>query len=199
MRKVSDSISNYLWNQMSDFSKNQTSLAVIRFGIETILSLFYSLSAILVVAYLFDVTIPTLWFLLSVNILRAFSGGAHCSSVMRCSITGAIFIPTLSWLSDSYYLSNNYYLDLLMFFLGLIFILIFAPKDNPQKPIIGEEYRKKLKKLSMICYTGLFLLALLINVKGPLIIGCLWQIFSITLWGEIFIKKVDTFLKRIGI
>ncbi|WP_372997725.1 accessory gene regulator ArgB-like protein [Lutispora sp.] len=144
-----NNIANWLTMHIKDNVSDLTDLQLIKikFGIECLLSeasktiiyilffSFLSLTTEFLVAFLFFTAI------------RVFAGGYHEETYWRCFITSLLFLGSCIFLGLS--LNITIYGKIAIIIFSAIIAYIFSPVDHPNKPIISEQRRKKLKYLSI--------------------------------------------------
>lgn len=144
-----NNIANWLTMHIKDNVSDLTDLQLIKikFGIECLLSeasktiiyilffSFFSLATEFLIAFLFFTAI------------RVFAGGYHEETYWRCFITSLLFLGSCIFLGLS--LNITIYGKIAIIIFSAIIAYIFSPVDHPNKPIISEQRRKKLKYLSI--------------------------------------------------
>jgi len=156
--KISNRTGEYLAKQLQ-LSEEQAE--IISYGLEKMIFTTLGFLAILAVGWLIQIPLQTFAAVLTGASLRKFSGGNHCSTALRCLITGALIYPAGAWLAGlcfRLYGASAYYLCCMVAIIFVIFLVIsrFAPVDSPGKPIISAEFRKQLRYKSqfMVVITG---------------------------------------------
>ena len=178
---------------------------VIRYGAEVALGALFQLSIFMAAAYLCGLFYEMAGILAASALLRRYSGGAHCSKYYRCTLSGLFTYLFLAYLLR--YISPEYYIFYLtaaaLVCYGLIYRL--APVDNPAKRIIDPIQRRRLRNKSYAVVTVLLLLSVIFRHQDcpvmalALLLGLLWQSFTLTSGGGQFIAAWDRFLLRIEI
>jgi len=139
--------------------------------------------------------------------LRLFTGGAHSSSPLICTLLGMVMIPLLGKIAAvTAPLFTSLSLFLIVapgFILSLIIIWRLAPVDSPAKPITSIEHRKKLHFLSIAAVLLLTVGQSFLLIKGQaltvvlaLSLGLWWQAFALTKAGHRFATFTDNFKLR---
>lgn len=186
-------------------SKQTVNEDVIRYGAEVILGAFVQLCIFLVIAYLCGLFYEMAGMLVASGLLRRYSGGAHCSKYYRCTLSGLVTYLLLACLLQ--YIDYNYYLFYLITTAVICYGLAcwLAPVDNPSKKIIDPIQRRSLRNKSYIVITILLLLSFILQhqdcqiVALSVLLGLLWQSFTLTPGGGYFITAWDRFLLGIEI
>ena len=183
------------------FLKSNTSISenqeqIIVFASQLIESTLISIGFIIFVSLMLHNTRETLLVLLASGSVRLVSGGAHCGSAIRCAIVGATIFPLIATVSN--YIVNYFSLWVVFCILSISMLLIvkYAPAESPGKPLVNKNYIKKMYRLSISIGSLVSLLAILSfkydrNVSVCLVLGFLWQTFSISPLGYKFISFMD--------
>lgn len=140
-----------------------------KFGLECF---FEELIKFIIYLVFFSVLSLTQYFLVATIVftsLRSFAGGYHEKTAVRC-----FFITLLSMsliIFPSAYLELNFIIKIIISILSFSSILYFAPVDHPNKPIISEARKRRLKFLSL-CFTIIYLVISFVinNDLGELIL-----------------------------
>ena len=139
--------------------------------------------------------------------LRLFTGGAHSSSPLKCTLLGMVVVPLLGKIAA---VTAPFFTPLSLalivapgLILSLIIIWRLAPVDSPAKPITSLEYRKKLHFLSIAAVLLLTVGQSFLLIKGQapavvlaLSLGLWWQAFALTKAGNRFATFTDNFKLR---
>ncbi|NLO89943.1 MAG: accessory gene regulator B family protein [Clostridia bacterium] len=146
---------------------------------------------------------------LTAAIFRVFSGGAHASHPIRCSIIGATVFTTVGALVATFYIPvGNYQFGMILlvvFVISSVIFYIYVPADTPGKPITSQVQRTYLRIISysllvvwsaavyflFISARDVFAESLIIASLG----GLCWQVFTLTPPGYLVFDRFDTFLK----
>jgi len=199
-----------LEQKISDFLAEKLNLdsdthQIIHYSLHLLFSTIMGLIFIIIVALLIGSLPQTLLAAFSAALIRSFSGGAHCSSPLRCSISGAIIFPLLGLVVK---IINSRINDLSTIILlvvlacsALINFYKWSPADSPGKPISTVGQRTTLRRFTFI-FTILITLVSFIffslkdqvlgkTVPISLILGMAWQGFSVSPAGYIFTHWLD--------
>lgn len=163
--KISTRVSNYLSKELN-ISEEQR--CIISYSIETLFLVIIGFIIVLTVGWIIGVPKATFIALISGDLLRKFSGGAHFSSPIPCLTTSAITYPFVSWIGvQVMYFGVNYPIyKTVLFVISVICIIIvwsLSPVDSVAKPIVSVSFRKKLRCLSVIVVISLSIIALYFN------------------------------------
>lgn len=120
------------------------------------------------------------------GVLRLFSGGTHCSTPLKCMLTGTVLYTFVGWGAANIYVlrPDKFVLSVSMYILAMVSLIIvakYAPVDSPAKPIVSVDYRNKLHKSSIII-TLVLITMMLINYQ---------TIWEITISGGLFMQALS--------
>ena len=118
----------------------------LKFGIQIILTEFYKLLFIYLIAFLLNCIVPTLIIHLIFFLLRQVCLGYHFKNLYVCLIWSAMVFPVVA-----HYLTNlNIKLQVAYLYTGIsifiLFIYMLAPKGTKNQPIINRKHRNYLRK-----------------------------------------------------
>lgn len=183
--------------------------SIIEYGIYAFMQMFISVFLVAIFGYIFDVLIEALIISFVGAILRKYSGGAHASTALNCSIIGVIFTVIPAYIISKYYYNMNWILliGVIWYIISVISIYKLAPVDSPNKPIKKIEKIKRLKKGSIII-TTIYIVIVLFNMilnyitKNNIFliysiciyVGGAWQVFTLTECGHKIVKLIDSLL-----
>lgn len=146
-----------VYNKLSDICvefisknvvKSDEELEEIDYGIQVILINMFKLTILFLSAYFLGILMNTIVAVTSFAIIRIFASGVHASSNLKCTITNIILFIGNAYLSTQIIL--NKYILIIIFILSLILIIIYAPADTEDRPLISFVLRRKLKIYSVI-------------------------------------------------
>lgn len=208
MENMANKIAEYLGNEL-ELDKDRR--LVISYGTFAIMQTVVSIFIVFIIGYILKLSTEALIICFTVSILRKYSGGAHASSAERCIILGTI-------LCIGQTIVVKYLLEPLVSIKGLIIIVIcstviayfsiykLVPVDSIKKQIKSQKKIRKMKIYSSIT-VGIYIFIIFINILFNytnsiryslcILIGLLWQIFTLTASGHFVTNKIDTFLKNI--
>lgn len=112
--------------------------------------------------------------------LRLTSAGLHAKSSMICTITSLIFYLGGAYLSNNFTIPFNTSFIVCIIFTTLL--VKYSPADTENRPILGKENRKRLKKETLIiciCFLGFNLLLKSIKVINLTMYVMIFQTISI--------------------
>lgn len=200
-------VNRILLNYKKHLSIDENKEAILRYSLHLVISSITGFGLALLIAWLLGIFTYVLVIMVMVALLRTFSGGAHCSSAVNCTVFGAIMMNLLGLFVKYFPLNRElgFTSMLLTFLFSLWAICIYAPADTPGKPITTKVKREKLRKRSLITICiwyavvlGWFSVTDQFNLMMNLtFIGVLWQSFTLTKSGYHFCHLADKILKKI--
>ncbi len=212
MERLAGKIANYLTDELN-FDNDKRD--VIAYGFFAILHTILSVFLVIVFGLIFNVVVEALIISFTTSILRRYSGGVHASTPGNCTAIGTVLCigQTLIVRFALWPILNVNLLILLgaAAFLWCFYIINkLAPIDNPSKPIVKEEKRKRMKKLSFVILMS-YLAIVCVNIAVyfftashkvtiyclSIYAGMLWQTFTLTKTGHKIFKGLDIFLSNI--
>lgn len=193
---------------------DEDSEKIIVYGAINILQTTFSILWIVIVGFILRVLYEALIFSTAASILRKYSGGVHASSPNRCIIIGTALSSAAGLIVDKF--SHNISLinttAMSIFFITASFIIVIlkAPVDNIRKPITDLNMKKRFKKNSIITLIVFSIVIAILStlyettprlyylkIIHSIILGVLWQSFTLTKMGITIFEKVDSILKSI--
>ncbi|MDD2267982.1 MAG: accessory gene regulator B family protein [Eubacteriales bacterium] len=196
---------------------NDEQVAVVAYGLFAILQTIGMFILSSIIGIIFRCWIECFMIFLAVGIMRKYTGGAHSSTLLGCTLFSLFIIGSLGYISR--YALNDLYLSLqesyyhyliFLFYIPVYTIMILivkklAPVDSPNKPIRKPEKIKRLNNYSVILVSFYFLLSALffsianhnirfLSVSLSLLFATVWQTFTLTKPGHKLIHILD-FLK----
>ncbi|WP_054695951.1 accessory gene regulator ArgB-like protein [Syntrophomonas palmitatica] len=172
----------------------------IRYGLEVFLGAFFQISIILLLAWPLGIFRQTLAIVCAAALYRRFAGGAHCGAYYRCTIMGWFSFLGLSYICR--FIDLTYYPYYFSITLLSCFLVIYlkAPVDTEEKPVSNPRHRSQLRIKSFLIVTAFLLLSLLAKANGldllavGFLLGLLWQTFTMTPWGALYMHLWDRLL-----
>ena len=133
------------------------------YGFELLFSSLMSTSIIFVVGMLLGRIIETIVFLITFVLLRSFTGGYHANSYLLCALVTSLSYGFVLLLSELIKVSINAYIILAL--VGLVVLLIFAPKEHPNKKLTTEK-KIKFKIISIIIFALIMIVGIYIKINS---------------------------------
>lgn len=206
MERIINSFAEYLALELElDKEKKE----VIAYGAFAIIQIVMSIVFIIIFGIIFKCMVEALIISFTVSILRKYSGGVHASSLERCIVLGtlicigaALIVKYMTYSNINF--KNLIVAEIAIFIFSYIIIIKLSPVDSPEKPIKNLNKRVKMKKLSIVILTLYLICATVgffmwnnkvITYSLCISIGVLWQTFTLTSMGHIFVTKLDKKLK----
>ncbi|WP_173918178.1 accessory gene regulator B family protein [Halobacillus sp. Marseille-Q1614] len=163
----------------------------IRYGLEWVLSGFYQVMAVVLLAFPFQLHKEALVCLITGALLRMASGGVHFASYWWCFAVGTVQILFSSFLAAAFE-QQGLHIPLVPTFVilaaGLILTAVFAPRLYKTKLLFSHTRLLVFKGVSVALYTLLSILMLSIITDPSLqfVIGMalFYQVFSLTPFGD---------------
>jgi len=145
-KEIALSATNHFINKgVIDESKR----VVYQYGFEVLFSTLVYSFIFVATALISETLIKSVVFWLGFFIIRKTSGGYHCNTYFSCHllflVNHLLFIVVIKTIPYSFIST----LSIILFVLSFVFILIFAPVDNYNKPFIKTE-RKRFRKMSIV-------------------------------------------------
>ncbi|WP_027717565.1 accessory gene regulator ArgB-like protein [Desulfovirgula thermocuniculi] len=169
-----------------------------------------SVAAVAFLGWLLGCMGEALAVLFTVFVLRSFSGGAHCTSPVRCTLTSALLAPAMGKLAaaGSLLLGAKALYPAVLGGGGLATWLCWrlAPVESPAKPLTSEAARAFFRRASTAVAAGAIILQVALlrftPVPRSLVLavtaGLLWQVFTLTAAGHRFVAGLDKTLSIIA-
>jgi accessory gene regulator B len=202
IESICEKISSYIAQELN-FDDDKKS--VINYGVFAFIQMGICMALVLMVGFIFNVTIEAFIVSLTISILRKSSGGVHAKSPGRCAVIGTVACVGMALICKyiNVSLSLCIVLGIIIFTWSYYIVHKLAPVDSIAKPIRSVKKIKRLKKssimilsiylivviINMLCYTIMKNLSIL---TYPLCIymGLLWQVFSLTKCGHLVLGKL---------
>ena len=153
--KVLDSILNFLKKQ-SDYSESD--LMKIRYGLEGIYLTITKLLVIFIVALLLGIFKEVIICLLLFNLIRYFSFGFHAEKSYECLILSLLNFIAIPYLFLNF--NRELVLDIIIGFVCLFILLIYAPADTVKRPL--RDIKKRIFRKFSTLLIGIIYFVLLI-------------------------------------
>lgn len=148
LHKISENIANYLFDAESKYP-----MSVYIYGIELIISELIGTVIVLIIGILFNSLIESIIFMLSLSLIRFFSGGYHAKTYLRCNmvfVTSALLVFITHKLYVQYLIEYNIVIYITVFIISFIIMAIFSPVENENKKIEkSDRLRFKITAISI--------------------------------------------------
>ena len=170
-------ISSFLVQKMARYLElSDNKKAVLTYGLDIIFITTLGYLCILLVSYLLNITHIVLPILLIHSLLRYFSGGAHGTKWIYCVSLSVLVFNTLG-LVLNYLLQSGLLtlqgltiLNFIVFIIGFYIISQKAPIEAPEKPLINQKQKEKLRVYSLtvlLVWYGVVLILILFPMATP--------------------------------
>lgn len=200
---ITNQISTHITKQISIQlpKKTKDELAIINYGLETLLMNVYKVLIIFLIASWLDIlTLAFISFAIG-SIIRFFASGVHAKNWWLCLGISSINILATAYVSQFIHISLSLTLSIML--LTVITFYLYAPADTAAKPIINKKKRTFNKWGSIIATGILGALILVLNIPIFLNIYCLNLLFlsfytlpiTYNLFGQTY-RNYDNYLKN---
>ena len=125
---------------------------VYKYGLELVLSFLFSTAVIIAVGAAIGKLLPALVFLAVFISVRRFTGGYHADTYLKCKLTTVSVYLIVSAASSLF--DVGYAAFIICAVTGLAVILLFAPIENPNKPLTTKSKRRN-RIIGLVFYESL--------------------------------------------
>ncbi|HHY91345.1 MAG TPA: accessory gene regulator B family protein [Clostridiales bacterium] len=135
---------------------SELDIKIIKFGLECIFGEGSKFLAYLIFFSFFSLAKEYLIAFLFFALTRFAAGGYHEKTYWRCFITSLLIFSSI--LGIAIYVPLPFWLRIFMSILSVMLMVVYAPVDHPNKPIISEHRRRKFKRLAIgmaILFSGI--------------------------------------------
>ena len=147
-RYLGENIAKSLGNSMS-LTLDETE--VVAYGLEYFLLNLLGIGLSLLAGYVFGIFTETVIILLCWALLRRFTGGAHCSTIWRCTASSSVIIIGVALAARQLIFLKPLTLWVSILITWTLFATwIWAPVGSRQKPLHDPEKRKKMHRQALI-------------------------------------------------
>lgn len=129
------------------------------YGLEMIISTFIGLSIVLIIGYIFDYIIFSLFYLIFIVPIRMCTGGYHAKSYFTCNIVFSLFYVLAIFL----YINIKDEQSIIFAYINLFsipLIVKLAPLENKNK-LLKEKIKRRCRNMSIAIYVISVLLSIL--------------------------------------
>lgn len=179
--------------------KDPYKIALVRYIVESLLSMLLSLFFILIFGLIFGLLKTALRLSIVVAVLKAFMGGLHLKTPLRCAFAGGVMTILLSYLAHGLPFHQIPKLIQLWIFVILVFIVWKqAPLEAKGKPLTSQQ------KKSLARYSRLLILLVTFTCWGwpqgfavnELFYGTVFQVLNLTKPLALALASLDRALDR---
>ena len=146
LHTISENIANSLFDEESKYP-----MSIYVYGIELMISSLIGTIVVLTMGILFKSVIESIIFMVSLSLIRFFSGGYHAQTYIRCNTVfaiSALLVFITSKLYIKYPMEYNIIIHIGVFVVSFIIMAIFSPVENENKKIDKSD-RLKFKIISI--------------------------------------------------
>lgn len=186
---------------------------VIAYGLTAMIQTIATVLLTFILSLLLGTPVEALIICFSVSSLRRFSGGTHVRYIEECAMIGVLYCVSFSFVSKYLLLAvlNFYWMSAaisIVYIWSFLMVYRLAPVDCPNKPIRSENKKKRMRKgafITLFVFLSFSVLFLLLSLRFQymdslgvsLLFGVVWQTFTLTKFGSIFLNKIDTIISRV--
>lgn len=127
---------------------NEEELEIINYGLESIYLTLVKIVIIIFLSLLLGIFKEVILMIASYNIIRFFAFGLHAPNSTSCLITSIILFIGGAYVSV--YLDISIYIKIIISFISILLISIYAPADTEKRPLINRKKRMKYKYISIV-------------------------------------------------
>lgn len=132
----------------SNPSITEDDIEIINYGLESVYLTVTKLIVILTLSILLNITDKMLLILVFYNVIRITAFGIHASKSIYCLISSCLFLIGGVYVCELLHLS--FIIKVIMCFICIMFVFLYAPADTHKRPIINKKKRKIYKTVSLI-------------------------------------------------
>lgn len=157
VKQLSDSMASYLSHQLN-YDKEKES--ILSYGLEIIVGEFVKIAPILALSLLIGTFSYTLVGLVSFCFFRAFIGGVHERTFMRCFLISLLVLSSIGIVGKyfDFLMEGRLWPALLVYGQAVILIYLWVPAGTEKKEIKNKNTRRKIKRTSLVISTFWILL-----------------------------------------
>lgn len=161
-KSLSEILALKLANRINEKLKvNGLDFKKMKYGLEVLIINISKALLIILTANVLGLLKCTLIIMASFAFIRTYAFGVHAKSSINCTAVTASTFFLGGYIAK--FLNTFNYEILIMFSVTLVLLYLYAPADTEGRPLVGKEFRKKLKVKSILATVLLMLLALSIN------------------------------------
>lgn len=161
---------------------------IIQYGLEQLFSILLDILTFIICGILWKELLFTLLVFLGVFFLRPYAGGYHADTKFKCYVITTIMMNIAIWMKRKLILSNIILVGI--WIATTIFIIIYAPVENPVHCLVKQEQKKYREKtnnillynaivmLAGVCFQRQFWLKVIVGVQAITVIAMvagLWK------------------------
>ena len=124
-------------------SLNDDEMEVIDYGLESVYLTFTKLIVILALSFFLGITKQVLLILIFYNIIRFTAFGIHATKSSYCLLSSCIFLIGGVYICN-YSINITLIIKVILCFICIISIYLYAPADTHKRPIVNIKKRKRI-------------------------------------------------------
>lgn len=164
LHKISENIAKSLFDTESKYP-----ISIYVYGIELMISSLLGTVIVLTIGILLDCFIESIIYMISLSLIRFFSGGYHAKTYLRCNVVfaiSAVLVFITHGLYVKYLCEYNLIAYMIIFIISFVIMVLFSPVENENKQI-DKEKRSKFKIISIsITLAEMALSILIYHITG---------------------------------
>ncbi len=167
-KRMSAAITNFISANFPD--KGEEELEIIGYGLEGIISLIFKTILIFIIGYSLKIILPLALAITSFGLLRMFASGVHLRKSLSCFVFSSLIFLAITY--AGIYIQLSYLLKIAMFAVTFILLLLYAPADTEERPLINKKTRFELKMSSLAVAGIMFFIVMILpfdNTIGNII------------------------------
>jgi accessory gene regulator B len=167
-------LANLIYKNKEGMTHNERYLRF--YGLYLFFTTIVQTSILLLVSLLLGVTLEMIAAMFSFIILRRYAGGRHSKTMWSCTFNSLMLMLISIFIGKLI----NLYIEIILLIINIVLLLLYAPKDNKNRPISEEKRRKRDKRYSLIIAGAIIVIAMLIpSLTGVIITSLTLECFSL--------------------
>ena len=119
---------------------------IYKYGTEITLSTILGFFIVLTIGALSNNIINSVIFLFCFASIRIYSGGYHANTYLKCNVIYTSLFIIILILANTVFMNIDIYFNIILLITSVVFISIFSPIENKNKPLTAAEKTKNKKK-----------------------------------------------------
>lgn len=132
-----------------------------KYGLEVLIINLSKIVFILIMAEVLGILKGTLFIMLSFAFVRRSAFGVHAKGSISCTIITSLCFFIGGYIPKLLNITNDEVL--LIFFVAMILLYLYAPADTEARPLLGKKFRTELKRKALLSGSILMILAFCID------------------------------------
>lgn len=164
----------------SKYNYNQDMIDRVKYGLEIIYITITKISIVFIASLICKTFRETITFFCFISFIKFFSYGIHAKKSWQCYIVSLIIFILFPNLIIKY--KFNIIQEIILCFLSLISMILYAPSDTYKRPLVNKKHRKKLKTICIlitIIYSFIIILSTNQFISNLILLALLTQSFCI--------------------